>query len=129
MENWVKYLLLISIFIIIIGLDLLLYFKTDKLIDEMQIELANLEKIIDSDNINESKNEAEKLREKWKKRENVLSFFIEHEEVEKVSLKIAVIEENSKNEEYVSALEDIAETKFLLEHIQDKYNLTWKNIF
>lgn len=129
MENWVKYLLLISIFIIIIGLDLLLYFKTDKLIDEMQIELANLEKIIESENIDKSKTEAEKVREKWKNRENVLSFFIEHEEVEKVSLKIAVIEENSKNEEYVSALEDIAETKFLLEHIQDKYNLTWKNIF
>ena len=42
---------------------------------------------------------------------------------------MAIIEENTKNEEFKSALEDIAETKHLLKHIADKYNLTLKNIF
>lgn len=129
MDNWAKYLLLIFIMIFVVILDLLLYFRTDKLIENTQNDLSRLEKVIAEKNASNIAKEANYLISNWKKRENILSYFIEHEEVEKVSLKIAVIEENSKNEEYNVALEDIAETKYLLEHIQDKYNLTLKNIF
>lgn len=129
MDNWAKYLLLIFIIIFIVLLDLLLYFRTDKLIESTQNDLSRLEKVIDKKDESSIEKEAKDLINNWKNRENILSYFIEHEEVEKVSLKIAVIEENSKNEEYNVALEDIAETKYLLEHIQDKYNLTLKNIF
>lgn len=129
MENWKKILLIISILMIVIALDLLLYFKTDKLIQDIQDDLAKLEECIDDNNVEKSKEEVNNLVKNWNKTENTLSFFIEHEEVEKVSLKIVVIEENTKNDEYESALEDIAETKHLLEHIEDKYNLNLKNIF
>ena len=129
MENWKKNFLVISIIIIVIALDLLLYFKTDKLMENTRNDLLKLEKKIDENEIEDSKKEAEKINKNWEKTENTLSFFIEHEEVEKVSLKMAIIEENTKNEEFKSALEDIAETKHLLKHIADKYNLTLKNIF
>lgn len=129
MENWKKIVLVVSILIIVIALDLLLYFKTDKLMEDTRGDLSNLEKTIDSKDIEKSKKEAESLNRNWENTENTLSFFIEHEEVEKISLKIAIIEENTKNEEFESALEDIAETKHLLKHIESKYNLTLKNLF
>ena len=129
MENWKKIVLIISILIFVITLDLLLYFKTDKLMVDTQYDLIDLENKIDAKNIEESKKAADKLNKNWEDTENMLSFFIEHEEIENVSLKIVTIKENTKNEELENALEDIAETKHLLEHIKNKYNLNLKNIF
>lgn len=129
MENWKKIVLIISILIFVIILDLLLYFKTDKLMDNTQNDLITLEKKIDENNVEESKKAADKLNKNWEDTENILSFFIEHEEIENVSLKIVTIKENTKNEEFEDALEDIAETKHLLEHIKSKYNFNLKNIF
>ena len=128
MANWKRILLIFILFTIIIGLDLLLYFKTDKLINDTKLQLSQLEKNIDN-RISGDKSEVEELQDKWKKYEKSLSFFIEHDELEKVSAKVAIIKENVENEEYEIALEDIIETKYLLEHIKDKYNLSLKNIF
>ena len=128
MENWKRILLIFILFTIIIGLDLLLYFKTDKLINDTKLQLSQLEKNIDN-RTSGDKSEVEELQDKWKKYEKSLSFFIEHDELEKVSAKVAIIKENVENEEYEIALEDIIETKYLLEHIKDKYNLSLKNIF
>lgn len=129
MDNSKKILLIIGIIIFIVGLDLILYFETDKLIDSTQSYLGNLEKKLDEKNIEESKKAADILNKKWVEYEKTLSFFIEHDEIEKVSGKVKIVKENTKNEEYETALEDVAETKYLLEHIKDKYNFTWKNIF
>ena len=129
MENWERILLIIIILVSIILLDLFLYFKTDKLINDTQVYLSKLEEKIDNEKLSNNKNETNELNNKWQKNEKVLSFFIEHDELEKVSSKIVVINENIKNEEYEDALEDIAEAKYILEHIKNKYNLNLKNIF
>lgn len=129
MENWQKILLVIIIFIFILALDLILYFKTDNLIDDTLTDLSKIEKSLEKNNLEESKKKTEDINKKWFKYENVLSFFIEHDEIEKVSTKMVIIKENTKNEEYNAALEDVVETKFILKHIKDKYNLTMKNIF
>lgn len=129
MKNWVKIFLIISILIITIALDLFLFFKTNKAIEEIQNHFNILGSIVENENQNKSKEEIKIIKERWKKHDKNLSLFIEHEEIEKISIKIAVIEENIKNEEYKVALEDISETKFLLEHLQDRYNLNLKNVF
>ena len=129
MDNKIKALLLIIIIIFIIGLDLFLYFKTNKLVNLMIDDLVKLEKVVEDKNIDDSKTKFKKLKEEWGKAENVLSFFIEHEEIEKVSTRIASIEEKVENEEYEDVLEKIAEAKFLLKHVEDKYNLDLKNFF
>ena len=129
MENWQKVLLIFVIFVLILILDLVIYFETDKLIDDTLSNLNQIKKTLDNENLDDSKNKAKKLEKKWFKYEKILSFFIEHDEVEKVSTKIVIIEENTKNKEYNTALEDVVETKFILKHIKDKYNLSLKNIF
>ena len=99
------------------------------MINETQNDLGKLEKKLDDRDLEGIEKDAKHLNDKWFEFENILSFFIEHDEIEKISAKITIVEENTKNEEYTTALEDIVEAKFLLEHIKAKYNLTWKNIF
>lgn len=129
MENSKKMFLIFFILIIVILLDLFLFFKTNKLMEDIINDLGKLENRILEKNEKEINKMAKELKNNWEKTENKLSFFVEHEVVEKVSLKITTIVENVKNEENQNALEDIAETKLLLKHIERKYNLTFKNVF
>ncbi|MBR3697127.1 MAG: DUF4363 family protein [Clostridia bacterium] len=129
MENSKKMFLIFFILIIVILLDLFLFFKTNKLMEDIINDLGKLENRILEKNEKEINKMAKELKNNWEKTENKLSFFVEHEVAEKVSLKITTIVENVKNEENQNALEDIAETKLLLKHIERKYNLTFKNVF
>ena len=70
-----------------------------------------------------------KLKEKWFKAEKKLSFFAEHDELEKISYAITILEENAKNNEYNDALENIVEANYWLEHVKEKDSFKLKNIF
>ena len=70
----------------------------------------------------------EKLRNDWYKEEDKLSMFVEHNELEKITKSIIVLEENTKNEEYSIALENLTEFKYWLNHFAEKEKLRLKNI-
>ena len=129
MENWQRILVIFSIFIFVIILDLFCYFKTDNIVNNFQKNLSDVETLIYKKELEKCKTSFNSISEKWKQYEKNLSFFVEHDEIEKVSTKIAIIKENIENNELNNALEDIVEAKYLLEHINDKYNLSLKNIF
>lgn len=129
MNNTQKILLILGILIFIIILDICLCKCSDNLVNDTLIELENLKNDLKEENFENSLKKSEKLKEKWFNYENQLAFFIEHDELEKISLKIAIILENSTNKEYKTALEDVIETTYLLEHVKDKLKLKLKNVF
>ena len=68
-----------------------------------------------------------KFKDNWYEKQDKLSMFIEHDELEKVTRSLVVLEENSKNEEYETSLENIAEFKFWLYHFEEKEKMKLKN--
>lgn len=129
MNNTHKVLVIITILLAIIGLEIYINTSTDKLLEDTVKKMEELKEVLKEEKYNESKNKSEELNEKWFEYEDKLAFFIEHDEVEKISTKVAVILENTINEEYKAALEDVMETTYLLEHVKDKNKLKLKNIF
>lgn len=129
MSNKVQIAMVIILIICIIALDILVGKCTDNFINETEEYLANLKQALIEEDYSESKNRSEKLKEKWDESENKLAYFIEHDELEKISSQIAIMNENTNNKEYKLALEDNIETKFLLEHVKDKLKLKIKNVF
>lgn len=71
----------------------------------------------------------ENLENVWQDNQNKLSYFIEHDELEKVTKCLIVLEENFENEEYANSLEDCKEFIYWLEHFKEKDSLKLKNIF
>lgn len=129
MNNTQKILLIVGIIIIIGILEYILLTNTNRLVEDTLLQLDELKQLLKEEKYDDSKNKSRKLNDKWFEYEEKLSFFIEHDEIEKVSTKIAVILENTKNKEYKAALEDVMEMRFLLEHVKDKNKLKLKNIF
>ena len=129
MTNKVKVAMIILLIVFIIVLDIFIGKCTENYIKETEEYLEDLKQALIDENYEESKNKNDKLKEKWEESEEKLSYFIEHDELEKISSQIAIMHENSDNKAYKLALEDNIETKFLLEHVKDKLKLKLKNVF
>ena len=85
-------------------------------------------KMKEKNEINAQK-EFHEIKNKWKEKSENLALFVEHNELEKVSKEIVIIESNFETDDYDEVIENISELKFVLEHIEEKNKLKLKNIF
>lgn len=115
---------------LIFSIDLISNNYTKKVFEEMNEILGNLrnEMIKEEDNakINEG---IKRLEKKWNENFKTLSFYIEHNELEKVAKQITLIKGNSDVKEYSQAIPQLDECVFLLNHIKDKESLLIRNLF
>lgn len=70
-----------------------------------------------------------KSKETWDKEYQTLAYYIEHDELEKVSEALVRAKSNINAEEYNTAIENIDGCIFLLQHIEEKDKFSLKNIF
>lgn len=121
------------IIIIILGFVFLMEYLTSKSLGEatqwMKDGVISIENKIKENQEPEAQQEFYDLQGKWKDKTEKLALFVEHNELEKVSNDIALIEINFETDETEDILENIAELKFMLEHIEEKNQLKLKNIF
>ena len=89
-------------------------------------EEENTKGILEKQNIED---EITKSSELWNKEYQTLAYYIEHDELEKVSEALVRAKANISAEEYSSAIENIDSCIFLLQHIEEKDKFTLKNIF
>ena len=125
-ELVIALIIVISIFI----LDYVMQKYTDDVINEATSDLRNLENDINKEI--EDKQIAENMRKihtKWKEKQNTLSYYIEHNELEKVETNLVAGKSLIESTEYIQALSELEKAIFVLEHINDKYSFNLKNIF
>lgn len=108
--------------------------EIEKKINLVNLKLEEVKNLYDNDNLEASneeelKGKIESLKAEWFNAQNKLAFFVEHDELEKVSECLVVLEENFKNKEYTNALEAGKEFIYWLNHFREKDALKLKNIF
>lgn len=117
--------LLIIFFIIFVDFNLNSHFKQEK--EKMDIIILKLQdSILKDEDIDEQIKELDK---KWNEFNKIAVFYVEHDELEKVSLKIDLIKKNIETSQNDMTIEYLEEMKFWLDHIFEKDKLKLKNIF
>lgn len=91
---------------------------------ELRTELTKEEK--NKDKITEKVGQ---VKEKWEERQELLAYYIEHDELEKVETQIYLLRGEVETELYEDAVPEIEKCIFILQHIEDKTALNVKNIF
>ena len=135
-----KIWIVVIVIIFVIFLDIMTENYTNKIVSNIEIELKRIDKDLEKAFVDgeflfskeDEKNiekQAEDLLKLWRKQEDMLSFYIEHDEIEKVSDKVNLLNKQIEMENYTDAISSIIEAKFLLKHITEKQSLTLKNIF
>ena len=100
-------------------------------LDELKqnlIGIADGEKKMDVDYLRYKEMSTE-IRDRWDEMQEVLSLYIEHDELEKVETQLAAINGQMESRIYDEAVTEIEKCQFILEHIADKTALNIKNIF
>ncbi len=124
--------LIISVIVIlfIIMMNFIENNKTRTSFEELTSRLDVLRsEIIDKKEDKDLKGEAEGIIADWKKKNEVLSFYIEHNELEKLQMYLWEISSNVETKEYNMAVQGIDTCRYLISHIKEKYELSLKNVF
>lgn len=121
------------IIVVIIGIVFSIDYITDKNLSNsvqwMRDGIISIENKCKENNENEAQDEFYELEKKWKEEEKRLALFVEHNELEKVSGDIVLIESNFNTNDMDELFQNIANLKFMLGHIEEKNKLKLNNIF
>ena len=69
------------------------------------------------------------MHSKWEDKTEHLELFVDHSELEKISSDIERISANLKVGEDKELMENLYDLKFMLNHIEQKNKLNWRNFF
>lgn len=122
---------IIAIFILVLNSITQNY--NNESVEDLQQQLEHLKtnilKTIENNNDENLINEFNKILENWKNRYEKLTYFIEHDELEKVETEFNYIKANLETKQYEQAVPNVENSIFILEHIKQKFALQLKNIF
>ena len=120
----------IIIVAIIISLDIVMQNYTKKSTDEIISDLEKINVALKTQQTEEDlKHKLIEIKEKWKEKNSILAYYIEHNELEKVETNLTSMICYIETGEYNLALDKIETNIFVLKHIKDKYQLSLENIF
>lgn len=122
-------IIIIIVLILVISLDVITNNYTTYAADSLSDELSDLRQLIlrkDENNINKKTEEIDKNWDKYNQR---LSYYMEHDELEKVGNGITAIKSHIEVKENNDAIENIDEVVFVLKHIEDKEKFSMKSLF
>lgn len=119
----------IFIIILIIILDIFTQNYTKKSSNEIIECLSELKIEIENDNLKKAQEKIEELDKKWDNKHDKLAYYIEHDELEKVTTELTKLKADVETENYEFAIENLDNCIFILEHIKDKSALKIVNIF
>lgn len=121
----------ILVVILIISMDLLSNNYTKKVFFSINESLGNLrnEMLKEDKDVNKINDEITKVEQEWNSKLNLLSCYIEHNELEKVARQLTLIKGNIDVEEYNQAVPQLDDCVYVINHIKDKESLLLRNLF
>lgn len=123
----------ISIIIIVIALilflDVITNSYTSNATNILSEELNVLREYVLSEKEEKINKQMEEIENKWERYNEVLAYYIEHDELEKVETELTTLKGGLEVKEYTHCIGNLDATIFILEHIQDKEKFSIQSIF
>ena len=121
---------ILIIIAIIIG-EWLTQSYSKKTLSGVQDSLRELkEGILSSENeVSELIDKTNQIYDKWEEDNQLLSYYLEHDELEKVNTQFVLVKGYLETDDPKNAIPDIEEGIYILEHIKEKEKLSIKNVF
>ncbi len=102
---------------------------TTESVTNLNTQLKELEEKVKTGENNSIINQMNELKSNWDERYKNLSYFIEHDELEKVETKLTAINGYIEADNLEEVRSNIQETEFILKHIEKKYAVIIENVF
>lgn len=105
--------------------------NTIEAVERISSELIQVREEIEKKAVSQekAKGKMKEVEEVWEQKYNLMAFYIEHNELEKVQTELSKLKADIDMEEYAQGVENLESCIFILEHIRDKNALKVVNIF
>lgn len=125
-----KEFIIISIIVISVFIgDWITQKYTKKTVGSLDYELNYLKEKIEQKSYDEANKQIEKIQSKIDEVHHNISYYIEHQEIEKIETKFEACKSLVKLEKYELAIKELDLTIFSLKRMEDKYSFNLDNIF
>lgn len=121
-------IILIIVISIFVG-DFITQKHTQKIVGDIEFELSELKNKLEQKQYDEAKKQVDKVESKIDSVHHKISYYIEHQEVEKIENRFEACKSLIKLEEYKLATKELDLTIFALKRMEDKYSFNLDNIF
>ena len=121
--------IIITVIVFIITLDIITNKYTIYAGDELSNNLYNLREEILKEDKEKIDSKIKQIDNGWDEYNKKLSYYMEHDELEKVGTNLTALKAHIEVEEYEDAIENLDETVFILQHIQEKEKFSIRSIF
>ena len=119
----------IIIIILILAGEWITQNYTNKKLSELQEDLSSLkEEILAESDVDSLIQKTEEIYNNWEKENEILSYYLEHNELEKVNTQIILIKGYLESDAPQDSIPDLEEGIYILEHIKEKEAFNLKNI-
>ena len=121
--------IIIFVLILVIGFDIFTNRYTNQQTNLLMEELNHLKQNVLAENQKSSQEQMQAIKEKWGHIYQILAFYIEHDELEKVATELTRLAANLDMQQYKEGIQQIDTAIFILQHIQEKETLNGISIF
>ncbi len=135
-ERWVEKIMnkeiIVCIFVVllIIITNIITQNYTKEAVETMDKKLETLgESIQDGEQKEEINEKMSDVMNTWHSKYLKLTYYIEHDEIEKVETELTELKADIDEEDYENALPPLKKSIFILNHIKEKFKLNLKNVF
>lgn len=122
-------LIIIVVIVLVVSLDVISNNYTKSAVEELSKELNILRIEVLEENQEKVKNQMQTVKDKWAEKYNVMAYYIEHDELEKVETELVRLAADIDMGEYKHCINELDTAIFILEHIQQKEEFDLKSIF
>ena len=125
-----EFIICVFIVIAIIFGDVITQDYTKEVVSNLSDSLSNLRNDVMEQNVDNQKIKSgvENVAKQWEEKRNKLSYYLEHNELEKIETEFTAIKSDSETTDYQQLVESIDKSIFLLKHIEDRYAFNLENI-
>ena len=126
-----EFFIILIVIVVVFTLDIVTQKYTKDAIDKLSFELSKLKKDLKASELNSDEflKEYEEIHDHWKPYDDKLSFFVEHNELEKVNTSFTMSKSFIESNELNQAISELDKAIFILEHVGNKYAFNLANIF
>ncbi len=127
--------IILTIIIIVITTNYFAQRFTEKSIKQLEMKLEELSEEIDVEEDNQGNSKTKKLldifnelEQVWVDNSKILTLYLEHNEIENIDTNLVNISVFIANEQYDNMEVEIENCKYILNHVNEKYKMSFKNI-
>ena len=124
-----EFIIIVVVIALVVGLDIITNNYTKDTVNIMSNELEVLKEHILKEDKEKAEVQMKNVNDKWEERYNVLAFYIEHDELEKVKTQLTGLSADLSVEEYKHCIVELETAKFILDHIKEKEEFHLRSIF